>query len=175
MTNRIDHRFAESQERVFRLLLSFEFSFLEPARHSDVSLQEQRRLPQDFKGIPMNLSLVDEFILGRAAKSGHPQGTLREVGHLFLAKEHDRRLEQLPIPAQMQAVQRIQRRRERRLQTLHIDGDTVRPLDLCNVEVRERVPFGRLIFPTMLEVRLGQQPPLALVLRSRVRSGKRPC
>ena len=115
--------------------------------------------------MPVDLPLVDKLILGCASKSGHPQGTLGVVGHLLLAEKHDRRLEQVPIPAQLQPVQRVQRRRERCLQALHIDGDSVHSLHLCKIQVRDGVPFSRLILPTVLEVDLGQQTPLILRLR----------
>ena len=172
-----------ADERVLRLLLALPFAVLEPAGHRHMAFEEQRRLFQNLERVTEDLPLVDELVLGRPSESRHAQGALRVVRHLLAPKQDDSRPQQSAFAPQLKPIQRIGGRRERCVQSFHVHGHAMRPLNLGQVQVLKGIAVRELVLPAVQFVRSHQQPLVVLRLWHQgcgrpnplVRPGRRTC
>ena len=139
------------------LLAALQHPGLDAARHRQVTPQEQVGFLQQQERMAVELPLVEELGLCGAPEAGHPQAALREVREHPATEEHDRRPQQLSAGPQMEAIQRLRRRRHRGFEPARLDRRPEGLPDLSDVDAIQGVPPGDFRLPPLLVLRPGQE------------------
>ncbi|MGH9452039.1 MAG: hypothetical protein ACRD11_16130 [Terriglobia bacterium] len=164
MAKGIDQGFAKSERWEQWPILALQQARLDAAGDRQIAFKKRGRLLQQRQSVPVQLTLVREFVLGGSAKTGQAKLALWVVGQSFSPEQDNCGIQRFAAEAKAKSVQQVSGianrgpGRQPSAANSHGRGAT----DFIQVEVAEADPSGGPILPAVPSMGAFEQQALGI-------------